>query len=650
MANGGVNIQRPSKLQQAPNQLKSPPRLRRFLPLLMLALVCVLFSQPSAVQASNKTHYLWTDGTQTAWSDWGEAWMPLDTLRGFSTTAYRPIENSLPNANSIRNLQLPSTGSVRRGSADGRGGGSTGDSGARAPGPADPGRPQRSDPRPSDNSRTGDCQNPMTGQPVVIATGEKIKPEADFVSNGLYGLSLARTYRSGYSGAGMFGAHWWPSLVYPKLGLIGCINDPDFGCVPSSVQVWQPDGSNDVYRHVTGTSSPYQYTASGAASGGTLVYDVNLSFTLSRERKTLTYSKTGYLQTVTGPNGHALTYTYSPSVAGQVTAVTNAVGQRATFTWVGSKVATATDPAGSQWTYGYNTNGMLASVSSPGPSPDTRQYHYESAVSSTLLTGISINGVRYSTYGYRSDRKTIQSGLSGGEENDTFQYGSGTTTVTNSRGLATTYAFNSSGGASRVASVSRPAMSTCAASSSTTVYDANGYVDYRLDWNGNKTDFSYDSAGRVTRVENAAGSAVSLTQDNSWNTGINLLESVFRSASGNAFLKGVSTDYSYDGKGNLTSVTQVLPTGNRVSALAYNNNRQLTDLTLPSGVVARYRYNAAMRANQVGNALSEFVQFRSTCPATRRHRARTATPPPSAGQLRWPTPPASSSTPSSATA
>ena len=58
---------------------------------------------------------------------------------------------------------------------------------------------------------------------------------------------------------------------------------------------------------------------------------------------------------------------------------------------------------------------MLASVTSPGASPDVRTYHYENSADRQLLTGISINGVRYSTYKYYADKRVQESGLAGGE-------------------------------------------------------------------------------------------------------------------------------------------------------------------------------------------------------------------------------------------
>jgi hypothetical protein len=52
-------------------------------------------------------------------------------------------------------------------------------------------------PTKKDNTEIEDgCANPSTGQPVVIATGEKWLPQDDFRSFGLNALSFGRTYRS----------------------------------------------------------------------------------------------------------------------------------------------------------------------------------------------------------------------------------------------------------------------------------------------------------------------------------------------------------------------------------------------------------------------------------------------------------------------
>ena len=160
----------------------------------------------------------------------------------------------------------------------------------------DPGKTQMADPVATDNSKPGSCSNPTTTQPVVIATGEKIKQETDFVSLGQYGLSHQRTYRRSYPGSGMFGAYWWSSLSYPKLVTSGCFQSPDWGCEPTKVQIWKPDGSSDVYQHIVGTDGPALYSAAGSSSGGTLTFYENLQWQLTRDRMTYIYSTAGYLK------------------------------------------------------------------------------------------------------------------------------------------------------------------------------------------------------------------------------------------------------------------------------------------------------------------------------------------------------------------
>lgn len=185
------------------------------------------------------------------------------------------------------------------------------------------------------------------------------------------------------------------------------------------------------------------------------------------------------------------------------------------------------DPAGGLWTYTYSTNAskMLETVTSPGPHPDIRRYHYEDATVPTRLTGISIwqssaaAFVRYSTYSYYSDGKVRESALAGGKERDLFVYGIDSTTVTDAKGLTTTYTTTTSvqeGTTKKVVGVSRASGVNCAAASAATTYDANGYIDFTLDWNGNKTDYSYSPAGVLNSITTGAGKPEALTRTFAW--------------------------------------------------------------------------------------------------------------------------------------
>ena len=297
--------------------------------------------------------------------------------------------------------------------------------------------------------------------------------------------------------------------------MTGCYQDPDSGlCYPWQVMLSFPDGTT--YRYTQGNILQ-TYTVSGAASTGTLYY-MPTRWTLRLSDKTYNYSKAGYLQSIRNNFGDgSLNFTYSSTDPSKLVRVTNGVGQRVEYVWTGDRVTQVTDPAGRIWRYSYDSNGRLMKASSPGAAPDIRTYHYESTAGNFLLTGISINGSRYSTYKYFPDGRVQESGLTGGEEVNAFEYGPFQTVVRDAFGQATTYSFVSIGGELRVSWVSRALTTTCGAAAAETRYDANGYIATTFDWKRLRSDFNYDALGRLTFQSGASvsprGSSIGYTWD-----------------------------------------------------------------------------------------------------------------------------------------
>ena len=538
----------------------------------------------------------------------------------------------------------------------------------------------------------------------MIATGEKFKVEQDFIAGSSYGLSLQRSFNAS---ATMFGPKWLSEYDYPQMTFSGCYRNPDYGtlCIPEQATFTLPDGSAYTYQR-TSEVGGMGYRVKNSTAMGRMIYSPDLNWVLTRNNKTYTFSTTGVLQKIKSlGNVTVLQYTYGTDPL-RPTRVTNAAGQTVDFTWSGNRVTTAKDPAGSLWTYGYNAGGMLTSVMSPGTSPDVRTYLYENAADATLLTGISINGQRYSTYAYYPDKRVQESGLAGGEERDTFTYATNQTTVTSAKGQPTTYAFASVQGARKLTAVSRASTASCAAASAQTVYDANGWVDYTVDFRGNVTDYQYDVSGKLLQQTVANGTSSANTRVNTW-SGDNLTETTYRDAANTAYAKvsysyvttapgtgnlatvtwtdlrlggqrqttygytfqpngvlgtmtvtralpaggatttyvydtlgnltsttnavghqttlatynglglpgrvtdpnGVITDMVYDTKGNMSSTAQYVNGGARTTTYAYNNNRQVTDITYATGRIDRFRYTASTRLLSTGNALNEFVTY-----------------------------------------
>lgn len=270
--------------------------------------------------------------------------------------------------------------------------------------------------------RCGDSKSPSSKNPVIIATGEKYKDESDIVAGSTYGLDLRRTYRSFNTSAKMFGPKWMSTYDYRTLVFTGCYRDPDYPnrCFPTSILYSGPDGASYTYTRFSGL----QYKVRNSASAGVLEFD-GLQWVLYKNRTYYYFSSPGgVIQRIADSGGVTLqTYEYPSASSNRPTRILNRGGQAISFTWSGTRISAVTDPAGNVWSYTYNSNGMLATVTSPGPSPDVRTYHYEDATDATLLTGISVNSVRYSTYSYYPDKRVQVSGLAGGEERDTFAYG-----------------------------------------------------------------------------------------------------------------------------------------------------------------------------------------------------------------------------------
>lgn len=293
----------------------------------------------------------------------------------------------------------------------------------------------------------------------------------------------------------------------------------------------------------------------------------------------------------------SVNYSYNAAAPSQLTEARTSAGHVVRFTWAGGRVTNVTDPGGGAWQYTYNASGQLAQVTSPGPTPTVRSYLYESPVSTRLLTGVSINGIRYSTYAYGSDGKASLSRLEGAESSDTFAYGANTTTVTNAHGHRTVYTYASVNGQPRLTRVTRDAVTTCAATAAETAYDANGYIDFTVDWRGVKTDFTNDSAGRIVQEISAISTQAQQTRTSVW-SGINLLETTVQNAAG---VNSLKYNYNYvstgPGTGQLASETITdLRTGAQrqvTHAYSFHANGSLASSSvsqqLPNGVATTLR-------------------------------------------------------------
>lgn len=335
----------------------------------------------------------------------------------------------------------------------------------------------------------GSGQNAATngdscGNPIIIASGNKVEPETDFGSPALFGLTLKRTYNLNSGFRGLFGPRW--SSTFDLRATFESNN--------TVIRLYRPDGSNTAFTY---NASGRWYPGNGTGTTSYIQQTAANRYTYyGPTGATETYSSGGSVLSVTDPQGIAWTFEYtnpekalSATVANDtLTRVVRAGGRAVSFVWttVGSLrvVSQVTDPAGNLYQYAYNPYGLETVTYPPTPhststavSSDVVLYHINAA---GQLLGKSINGVRYSTFTYLNGRAT-SSEHAGGVERVTFSYGANQTTVTNALGRVTTYTYNA---AQQITGTNGAASTYCPATSAASNFvnateridtDPNGY-------------------------------------------------------------------------------------------------------------------------------------------------------------------------------
>ena len=335
-----------------------------------------------------------------------------------------------------------------------------------------------------------------TQHPVSIATGNKIKSETDFsVSNTGNPFGIIRNYSKAINGTGVFGAKWSSTIEYTLTfhygASIQCVGrlSGTTTCNTSGQQL-----TKIVAMRTSGYGRTFTKDSNGlwTSSDGSAIAQVGSEWKLKTTNGDVeTYNSSGQALSIKDDRGVGLTYAYA---AGKLNAITHTSGSAIQLTWLSNKIKTVSAPNGKIYTYSYDASGYLVGVAYPD-SLGTRTYHYEDTAQPGGLTGISINGVRYSKYTYFPDGRVKESGLgfSGNVEKSSFVYGGNYTDVTNALGKTTRYQTADISDMKLVIGIERPATAACPASARYTAYDTKGNVDYELDAFGVKTDYIYDT-------------------------------------------------------------------------------------------------------------------------------------------------------------
>ena len=375
----------------------------------------------------------------------------------------------------------------------------------------------------------------QSGNPVLLATGNKIEPETDFASQGEMGLTLTRTYNHFWQGAGLFGKHWVSSfdykLTFGEGALNACYPRPGGGTcgigANTVIHAWRPTGG--AVKYIRASDGVFYEDAPSPLAK--IVPQANDTFVLyGKSGQTETYSSAGYVSHVR--NEHGIGWTFSYTNGTYPLRVTHTSGRYVEFTWTNGQLTSVRDPNGGYHGYAYNANQFglglhrLTAVSRPGTPAATVAYHYEHA-DATALTGKSFNGARYSRFTYSADGFATSTEHNG-QEKYTFSYTTGTdgslaVLETNPLGKQTTYRFKNG----KQQSVTGHPSTYCPTASYALIeYDAAGNAVMLSDPNNNKTANQYNARGQLTQQIEAYGTPHARTTQFEWDASLSRLRSV----------------------------------------------------------------------------------------------------------------------------
>ena len=373
----------------------------------------------------------------------------------------------------------------------------------------------------------------QAANPVHTATGNKYQLEVDYTGGGQSNdLRLERSYNS----LGDVGAIEQFGLVATVAGNFGnrwrhhyqrtlTLSD---GLTVSSVIAVRGDGRSLYYSRPVG-QTPWSGEPDVQDQLQEILDGTGLRtgwrYPVAADESIELYDTTGKLLSITSRLGKTTTLTYSDATtpisiaprAGLLITVTDAFGHALNFVYDSlARITSVTAPGGATFTYGFDTNNNLVSVTNPDTKQ--RQYFYNEPQYTgnislpNFLTGITDeNTQRFSNFTYNTSKQAIQSEHAGAVDRFVFTFDpTGTsTTIVDPLGTTRTNTFQTIFGTLKVASRAQPAASGTGTVTSATTFDANGNPTSRTDFNANRTCYAYDLTRNLEtkRVEGLASSA-----------------------------------------------------------------------------------------------------------------------------------------------
>lgn len=411
----------------------------------------------------------------------------------------------------------------------------------------------------------GGSGGPTVGNPVAVGTGAKWQTELDYHASGRFPLRFERTYNSQTPKHGSFIGTRWHATYFQRLDL-----PPDAGGAlfpvdqrPESVLLWRPDGGwyqfdfrSGAYVAQSNIPGRLQRIVNGSRTTG-------WTYTTSDDMVE-TFDPWGRLLSIRDRAG--LTHTVSRDASMRPQTVTDTYGRTLHFSYDSDTgyLSSVTDPAGRVIEFDHDPDyGNLLRVTYPDLT--TRQYLYEDVGQQYGLTGIiDGRGIRTSSWTYDSLGRVKTAERASGIERYTFQYDKDKTSVTDALGITRVYEYSRIHDRPYLRKVSEPCGSCQSGAVAETIYNSQGLITAKIDFEGNRTNYTHNSRGLLEVMTEAIGTPLARETRTEWDPVRHLPVRITEPAHGGTRV----TTFVYDDQGNVR--TRTIQSGSETRTWTYS--------------------------------------------------------------------------------
>ncbi|MEW9573854.1 DUF6531 domain-containing protein, partial [Rhodanobacter sp. Si-c] len=379
---------------------------------------------------------------------------------------------------------------------------------------------------PDKNRGNPSCPCVVRGDPVNVATGNKVEEIEVYRGNGPFPLDFRITYNSANGNSNSVATNDLVLGIRRVHSYMQSVTVYSNGST-STAYVLRPNGRVLAFDNSgtswipdadVGEALSASYAQDGTIAGWSLtdggkqqeLYDAQGKLTALVQRgglsQTLAYDSNGKLTSITDPQGRKLVLAYDAQ----------------------NRISDLTSPANGSYAFSYDTNDNLSSITYPDST--TIQFFYNESGGSgypnshgNLTSVVDESGTKIDSTVYDVNDRVSSTTKPAGVDSTNFVYtldshGYATSdVVTHALGMTETIGVEYQFGVAKPNMITR-ACQGCSSATRQYAYDVNGRLSGVTDFNGNITKTTYDANGLLDQQIDASGTPSQRTTNTTWNT------------------------------------------------------------------------------------------------------------------------------------